>query len=113
MVLVGHAYSGALIAAVREDRVKSLVYIAALGPDESETSQSLQDKFDTTEIFQHIEVKDGRRGRMVFVHFAVEFRDEHDELVAAIERRFAGASGGEPPERTADLLRDMLRDLDR
>jgi pimeloyl-ACP methyl ester carboxylesterase len=37
MVLVGHAYSGAVIAAVREDRVKSLVYIAALAPDEGET----------------------------------------------------------------------------
>jgi pimeloyl-ACP methyl ester carboxylesterase len=37
VVLVGHAYSGAVIAAVREERVKSLVYIAALAPDESET----------------------------------------------------------------------------
>lgn len=36
-VLVGHAYSGAVIAAVREDRVKSLVYISALAPDEGET----------------------------------------------------------------------------
>ena len=34
---MGHAYSGAVIAAVREDRVKSLVYIAALAPDEGET----------------------------------------------------------------------------
>jgi pimeloyl-ACP methyl ester carboxylesterase len=37
VVLVGHAYSGAVIAAVREDRVKSLVYIAALAPDVGET----------------------------------------------------------------------------
>lgn len=37
VVLVGHAYSGAVIAAVREDRVKSLVYVAALAPDEGET----------------------------------------------------------------------------
>jgi len=37
VVLVGHAYSGAVIAAVRNDRVKSLVYIAALAPDEGET----------------------------------------------------------------------------
>jgi pimeloyl-ACP methyl ester carboxylesterase len=37
VVLVGHAYSGAVIAAVREDRVKSLVYIASLAPDEGET----------------------------------------------------------------------------
>ena len=37
VVLVGHAYSGAVIAAVREDRVKSLVYVSALVPDEGET----------------------------------------------------------------------------
>jgi pimeloyl-ACP methyl ester carboxylesterase len=36
IVLVGHAYSGAVIAAVREARVKSLVYIAGLAPDEGE-----------------------------------------------------------------------------
>lgn len=37
VVLVGHAYSGAVIAAVQEDRVKSLVYITALAPEEGET----------------------------------------------------------------------------
>ena len=37
VVLVGHAYSRTVIAAVREDRVKSLVYISALAPDEGET----------------------------------------------------------------------------
>jgi pimeloyl-ACP methyl ester carboxylesterase len=36
VVLVGHAYSGAVIAAVQEERVKSLVYVAALAPDEGE-----------------------------------------------------------------------------
>jgi pimeloyl-ACP methyl ester carboxylesterase len=37
VLLVGHAYAGAVIAAAREERVKSLVYIAALAPDEGET----------------------------------------------------------------------------
>jgi pimeloyl-ACP methyl ester carboxylesterase len=37
IVLVGHAYAGAVIAAVHDDRVKSLVYVAALAPDEGET----------------------------------------------------------------------------
>lgn len=36
LVLVGHAYSGAVVAAVQEDRIKSLVYVAALAPDEGE-----------------------------------------------------------------------------
>lgn len=37
VVLVGHAYSGAVIAAVPDDRIKALVYITALAPDEGET----------------------------------------------------------------------------
>ena len=37
VILVGHAYSGAVIAAVDEQRVRSLVYITALAPDEGET----------------------------------------------------------------------------
>jgi len=37
VVLVGHAYGGAVIGAIREERVKSFVYVAALAPDEGET----------------------------------------------------------------------------
>ncbi len=37
VILTGHAYAGAVIAAVHDDRVKTLVYIAALAPDEGET----------------------------------------------------------------------------
>src|SRR5882757_8230574 len=37
VVLVGHAYAGAVIAATRSEKVTSLVYIAALAPDEGET----------------------------------------------------------------------------
>jgi pimeloyl-ACP methyl ester carboxylesterase len=37
VVLVGHAYSGAVIAAVQHERVRSLVYVTALAPDEGET----------------------------------------------------------------------------
>jgi pimeloyl-ACP methyl ester carboxylesterase len=40
--------------------VAGLVYIAALAPDADETSQSLQDKFPTTDVFAHIEIADGR-----------------------------------------------------
>ncbi|MGA7225855.1 MAG: alpha/beta fold hydrolase [Candidatus Acidiferrales bacterium] len=40
-VLVGHAYSGAVIAAVKQERVKSLVYISALAPDEGETVEKV------------------------------------------------------------------------
>jgi pimeloyl-ACP methyl ester carboxylesterase len=37
VVLAGHAYGGAVIGAIRDERVKSFVYIAALAPDEGET----------------------------------------------------------------------------
>ncbi len=37
LVVVGHAYGGAVIAGQHDDRVKALVYIAALAPDEGET----------------------------------------------------------------------------
>ena len=37
IVLVGHAYAGAVIGAARDRRVKALVYVAALAPDEDET----------------------------------------------------------------------------
>ena len=60
-ILVGHSYGGTVItAAGTDDRVVGLVYIAALAPDADETSQSLQDKFPTTDVFGHIEVADGR-----------------------------------------------------
>ena len=38
IVLVGHAYAGAVIGATRNERVKLLVYVAALAPDEGETA---------------------------------------------------------------------------
>jgi pimeloyl-ACP methyl ester carboxylesterase len=34
---VGHAYGGAVIAATRDEKVKALVYVSALAPDEGET----------------------------------------------------------------------------
>ena len=61
VVLVGHSYGGTLIThAGTDSRVAALVYIAAFAPDETETSQSLQQKFPATEVFSHIEVADGR-----------------------------------------------------
>ena len=60
-ILVGHSYGGTVItAAGTDDRVAGLVYIAALAPDEGETSQSLQGQFPVTDVFSHIEIADGR-----------------------------------------------------
>jgi pimeloyl-ACP methyl ester carboxylesterase len=60
-ILVGHSYGGSVItAAGTDDRVAGVVYIAALAPDEDDTSQSQQDQFPVTDVFSHIEVADGR-----------------------------------------------------
>lgn len=37
VVLAAHAYAGAVIGATRDERIRSLVFIAALAPDEGET----------------------------------------------------------------------------
>ena len=61
IVLVGHSYGGTVITHAGVDpRVAALVYIAALGPDETETSQGQQDKFPKTDVFNQIDVADGR-----------------------------------------------------
>jgi len=61
IVLVGHSYGGSVITYAGQDpRVAALVYIAALNPDTDETSQSQLDKFPKTDVFQYIEVGDGR-----------------------------------------------------
>jgi pimeloyl-ACP methyl ester carboxylesterase len=44
VVLAGHAYAGAVIAAARNEKVKALVYVTALAPDEGET---------VAEVFYH------------------------------------------------------------
>src|SRR5262245_48301548 len=37
VVLAGHAYAGAVIGATRHDKVKGLVYVAGLAPEQGET----------------------------------------------------------------------------
>jgi pimeloyl-ACP methyl ester carboxylesterase len=37
VIVAGHAYAGAVIATANDDRVKALVYVAALAPEEGET----------------------------------------------------------------------------
>jgi pimeloyl-ACP methyl ester carboxylesterase len=60
-VLVGHSQGGTIIThAGMDDRVAALVYICALAPDEDETAASQQAKFPQTDVFNHIEIADGR-----------------------------------------------------
>jgi pimeloyl-ACP methyl ester carboxylesterase len=85
-ILVGHSYGGSLItAAGTDDRVVGLVYIAALAPDEDETSQSQQDKFPATDVFSQIEVADGRVWLLPpgIEYFAGDLTEEEKQTVWA------------------------------
>jgi pimeloyl-ACP methyl ester carboxylesterase len=46
VILAGHAYAGAVIALARPERVKALVYVTALAPDEGEK---------VADVFYHVE----------------------------------------------------------
>lgn len=54
VVLAGHAYGGAVIAGPNNDRVKSLVYIAALAPDEGETVADVFYRADPHPMAPHL-----------------------------------------------------------
>jgi pimeloyl-ACP methyl ester carboxylesterase len=85
-ILVGHSYGGSVItAAGTDDRVAGLVYIAALAPDETETSQSQQDPYPVTDIFSHIEIADGRiwMRQSGTAHFAGDLPEDEQKLVWA------------------------------
>jgi pimeloyl-ACP methyl ester carboxylesterase len=93
VVLVGHAYAGAVIAAAQSEKIKSLVYIAALAPAEGET---VADVFNRTEPHPmapklapdshgFIWLPDGAFAAA----FAQHATDEEHALLAAIQRPIA------------------------
>jgi len=75
-----------------DDRAAALVYIAALAPDETETSQSQQQKFPVADVFSHIEVADGR----IWLKpdgigcFAGDLPEAEQKVVWATQTAFAG-----------------------
>ena len=78
------------------------VYIAALAPDADETSQSLQAKFPVTDVFQHIDVTDGRIWLKPsgLACFAGDLPDAEQKLVYATQ--------GVP---VADLFNQKVEDI--
>jgi len=84
IVLVGHSYGGTVITAAGTDpRVAALVYIAALAPDETETSQSLLEKFPKTDVLSYVEVADGRIWLMPegLQYFAGDLSAQEQQLI--------------------------------
>jgi pimeloyl-ACP methyl ester carboxylesterase len=88
IILVAHSYGGTVITAAGNDpRVAGLVYIAALAPDESETSRSLQQKFPSTDVFTQIEIADGRIWLKpdATEYFCGDLSEEEQQLVYATQ----------------------------
>jgi pimeloyl-ACP methyl ester carboxylesterase len=46
VVLVGHAYAGAVIAATRSAKVRALVYVAGLAPDQGDTVADVFNRYE-------------------------------------------------------------------
>jgi pimeloyl-ACP methyl ester carboxylesterase len=93
VVLVGHAYGGAVIAAATEASVRSLVYIAALAPDENETVAEVFYRADQHPLAPHLEPdadgfiwmpEEGFAGAV-----AHKTSSEEAEIMAAIQRPIA------------------------
>ena len=47
LIVAGHAYAGAVVGTANEERVKALVYVAALAPDEGETVAEVFYKYES------------------------------------------------------------------
>jgi pimeloyl-ACP methyl ester carboxylesterase len=103
VVLAGHAYGGAVIAETRSPKVASLVYIAALAPDEGET---------VSDVFYHSKphpkapkLEPDPHGLLWLPHdafadaFAPNASSAEQEVLAAVQRPLGAASIGVPVDR--------------
>jgi pimeloyl-ACP methyl ester carboxylesterase len=88
VILVGHSWAGVVITASGTDeRVKGLVYVAALAPDAGETAAQLGAKFEPAPIFKHILVVDGYiwLNRDAIPHFAGDLSERQQDLIYATQ----------------------------
>jgi pimeloyl-ACP methyl ester carboxylesterase len=103
VVLVGHAYAGAVIGATRSDKVKALVYISALAPDEGERVADVFYRDDPHPLAPQLEPD--RHGLIWLAEeafptaFAPNAEIEEQMLLAAVQRPIAVACIGEPVPR--------------
>ena len=95
VVLAGHAYAGAVMAATRCDKVKALVYVAALAPDEGET---VADVFYHTEPHPQAPKLAPDRHGLIYLPdtaFATAFAQnataEEQAVLAAVQRPISAA----------------------
>jgi pimeloyl-ACP methyl ester carboxylesterase len=95
VVLAGHAYAGAVIGATRNEKVRALVYVAALAPDEGET---VADLFYRTEPHPQAPMLTPDEQGIIYLPktaFAAAFAQhatrEEQTLLAAVQRPISTA----------------------
>ena len=105
VVVVGHAYAGAVIASTSDEKVASLVYVTALAPDEGET---VADVFYRAEPHPQAPVLGPDRHELIWLPeeafaraFAQHASTEEQALLAAVQRPLAAACIGMPVPRPA------------
>ncbi len=103
VVLVGHAYAGAVIGATRSEKVKSLVYVAALAPDEGETVADVFYRNDPHAEAPHLSPDSHGLIWLPDAAFAAAFAQngtaEEQAIFAAVQRPIAAACIGVAVER--------------
>ncbi|WP_405587621.1 alpha/beta fold hydrolase [Streptomyces sp. NBC_01190] len=103
VVVVGHAYAGAVIASTHDEKVASLVYVAALAPDEGET---VADIFYRTDPHPRAPELAPDPHELIWLPeeafgaaFAQQASEEEQALLAATQRPLAAACIGTPVGR--------------
>jgi pimeloyl-ACP methyl ester carboxylesterase len=103
VILVGHAYAGAVIGATRSEKVKSLVYIAALAPDEGEAVADVFYRNDPHVAAPHLAPDSHGLIWLPDAAFAAAFAQnataEEQAVLAAVQRPIAAACIGVAVER--------------
>lgn len=101
VILVGHSYGGAVIseAAAGNNKVKALVYVAALAPDKGESLEGLIKKYSPTPLFTAL-IPDS--AEFLFIDqakyhevFAQDLTKEEASVLAVSQKAIAGKVFGE------------------
>ena len=109
VVLVGHAYAGAVIGSVRSPEVKGLVYVTALAPDEGETVADVFYRSEPHPLAPHL-APDAHGliwlPESAFAKaFAPDASDDEQAVLAAVQRPIS------PACITVPVARPLWKDL--
>lgn len=89
VVLVGHSWGGFVVTAAGDDpRVKALVYLTALVPDEGETVNEMAAAFEMPQLMQHVSIVSGYvwLDRDAMPYFAGDTSKERQEQLFVLQQ---------------------------